>query len=80
MITDQQKAKILQLRALNYSQQEISKKTRLTIAQVNYNLQEINQEAQEKGDDNTFIKTLANGYLPETIQTIKKIHYLMEKL
>ena len=80
MITDKQKAKIMQLRALGYSQKEISKKTRLTHAQVNYNLQEINEQAQKEGDDVVFIKILTDGFLPETIETIKRVHYLTERL
>ncbi|MBD3205349.1 hypothetical protein GF319_03265 [Candidatus Bathyarchaeota archaeon] len=80
MISDQQRAKIIQLRALGYSQREISEKTNLTLPQVNYNLQEINEQARQQGDDVIFIKTLADGFLPETLETIKKIHFLSGKM
>lgn len=76
MISDREKGKIMELRALGYSQKEISDKTGLTHAQVNYNLQEINEEAREKGDDATFIKVLADGFLPEILEAAGNLHKL----
>ncbi|MFC2162706.1 hypothetical protein ACFLRF_03420 [Candidatus Altiarchaeota archaeon] len=72
MISDKQKAKIIQFRGLGYTQKEIADKVGLTLAQVNYNLQEINDQAKKEGDNNVYMKLLSNGFLPEMIDTIQK--------
>ena len=43
---------------------------------VSYHLQEINEDARARGDNAVYLKTLADGYLPQilaTLETVKAI-------
>jgi len=72
MVSYKQKAQIIMLRGLGYDQSEIADKLDLSINQVSYNLREIQEEAQEEGDQQTYLRYMADGYLPEIIDTLEK--------
>ncbi|MFH1834586.1 MAG: hypothetical protein ABH851_00190 [Methanobacteriota archaeon] len=73
MISDTQKADIVKLRGLGYTQKEIAAKLKIKQNAVSYHLQEINHEARAQGDNPTYIKTLTNGYLKQILETIQYI-------
>ena len=76
MISDTQKADIVILRGLGYTQKKIAQKLKITQNTVSYHLTEINKEAQTQGDKTTATKILTNGYLEEikkTIETFQQI-------
>ncbi|MCK4518301.1 hypothetical protein KAT92_05995 [Candidatus Babeliales bacterium] len=70
MLSDYEKAKIVELSGLNYRQGEIAKKLNLTYNQVNYCLTEVKDMAKRDGDDIAFMKILVNGFGPEVMHIL----------
>jgi len=73
MITDFQKARILELRGLGYQKREIAEKLEVGIGTVNYHLREFKELAQKRGDDQTFLKILVTGVGPEIVSLVQRI-------
>jgi predicted transcriptional regulator len=76
MASEKQIAEIVMLRGLGYNQKEIAGKLGLTQSTVWYNLNEVREKANEKGDTSTFISVLVEGFMPEIVEKAK----LLDKL
>jgi len=76
MISDLQKAKILQLRGLGYQQKEIAEILGLSQAQVAYHLQEFKKLAKEKGPDSVYLDIMLSGIGPEAMKFISRLEEL----
>ena len=78
MISDLQKAKIVQLRGLGYQQKEIARTLGLSQARVAYHLQELKKLSREKGPDSVYLDILVSGFAPEIVKFLSKLEELRE--
>jgi len=76
MISELQKARILQLRGLGYQQKEIAETLGLSHAQISYHLQEFKKLAKEKGPDSVYLDILVSGFAPEAVKFISRLEEL----
>ncbi|MFH1834904.1 MAG: hypothetical protein ABH851_01810 [Methanobacteriota archaeon] len=61
------------LRGLGYTHAEVAGKLGLKPHQITYTLAEVNEEAREKGDSETYLKIIGAGVLPKVIGYLEKI-------
>jgi len=71
MVIAYQKAKIVQLRGLGFTASEIAKKLKLTEGQVSYWEQKIEKKAREQGEDEVFVRVMADGVIPEVLKFMR---------
>jgi len=67
MVTAYQKAKILQLKGLGFEIAEIAKKLDIREGQVRYWARKMEREAREQGEDEVFVRVMADGVIPEVL-------------
>jgi len=77
MVSKRQLAEIVMLRGLGYTQKEIAGKTSLTQSAIQYHLSEINDDARQRGETETFISILTDGFLPEVMEKIRMIEKIV---
>ncbi|MBU4265623.1 MAG: sigma-70 region 4 domain-containing protein [Candidatus Altiarchaeota archaeon] len=70
MVSDYHLAQIVELRGLGYKHREIAKKLGLKETQVSYWLGQVRKEANEKGNDPTYVKIMSAGILPEIVRLL----------
>ena len=63
-------AKIMKLRGLGYNHEEIADKLNITQGIVQYQLEKINERAQEEGDDLVFSEFVTKIYLPKILRLL----------
>ncbi len=80
MISDFQKARIVQLRGLGYQQKEIAEMLGLSQAQVAYHLQEFKRLSNEKGFDSVYLDIMLSGLGPEAMKFIAKLDELRKRV
>ena len=71
MVTSHQKAKIVQLRGLGLSADEIAKMLKLRPGQVGYWERKIEGMAREDGVDEVFVRLMADGMVPEILRFMR---------
>ena len=71
MVTSHQKAKIVQLRGLGFSADEIAEMLKLRLGQVGYWERKIEQQAREQGVDEVFVRLMADGMVPEVLRFMR---------
>jgi len=71
MVTSHQKAKIVQLRGLGFGADEIAEKLHIRSGQVGYWERKIEQLAREEGEDEVFVRIMADGMVPEILRFMR---------
>jgi len=71
MVTPYQKAKIVQLRGLGFTAEEIAKKLNLRKGQVRYWFRKFENEAIDQGEDEVFIRVMVDGVTPEILRFMR---------
>ncbi|MEA3255447.1 MAG: hypothetical protein U9Q22_06395 [Candidatus Altiarchaeota archaeon] len=76
MVTEFQKARVVQLRGLGFQQHEIAEHRGLSKAQVAYYLGEFKKQCKEKDPDSVCLDIMLSGIGPLAIDFIKKLEEL----
>jgi|GEM_PF-2513106 len=76
MVSELQKAKIVQLRGLGYQHQEIAEILGLKRSQVAYHLHELKQLSKKKDPDSVYLDIMVSGLGPELIKLVGKLEKL----
>lgn len=66
-------AKVISLRGLGYTHAEIGGKLDLKTHQIQYALEQVNEDAREKGDTETYIKIMGAGVGPRIAEIAGKL-------
>ncbi|HDN83367.1 MAG TPA: sigma-70 family RNA polymerase sigma factor [Candidatus Altiarchaeales archaeon] len=73
MVSEFDRARVVMLRGLGYSQKEISEKTGLSQSAISYILSEIKKRALEEGDEATFVAIMSSGYGPLIVRAMQML-------
>ena len=73
MVSDYHLAQIVELRGLGYKHREIAKKLGLKETQVGYWLSQVRKEANERGNDPTYVRIISAGVLPEIVRILENV-------
>lgn len=76
MLSDLQKARIIQLRGLGYRQKEIAETLGISQARVAYHLNELRELSLEKGADQVYLQTLVAGFGPKAVEFLSRLEGL----
>jgi len=71
MVTAYQKAKLIQLKGLDFEISEIAEKLQLRPGQLRYWGRKIEKEAREQGEDEVFVRVMVDGVTPEILRFMR---------